>query len=181
MARVCAWCHKEINDDRSFPEMGGQNSKQICEECKHRYFPADSIEFQTFLDSLDYPVVVSNEDHIVQNANASARELLGKTAEEIHRQRGGVVFQCEHADKPGGCGKTIHCSGCSIRIQVTHTATSGETLVRRPAYMRQQRGQSVVDLNMLITTQKLGDVVLVQIDEITPGVRANLSEAGGAG
>jgi len=68
--------------------------------------------------------------------NSMALELLGKTESETHGQLGGKVFNCNHAQEPGGCGGAIHCSGCTVRRCVMHTFQIGECQVLVPASLK---------------------------------------------
>ena len=90
----------------------------ICEECKFHLKAQKGMPTSEYLDHLDAPVVIVDSDANVTAANISARGMLGKELDQIIGNPGGNVFECEYAYLPEGCGKTIHCSACTIRKRV---------------------------------------------------------------
>ena len=88
--------------------------------------------------------------------------------EPLRGLRAGDVFECANARLPGGCGRTIHCSGCTLRRTVTDTFTTGRSHVRVPAYLRRRRDEDAGAVSLLITTEKVGGVVLLRVDHVGP-------------
>jgi hypothetical protein len=80
---------------------------------------------------------------------------------------GGDVFECEYARHPDGCGRTIHCSGCAIRRSVTTTFQTGQALHHVPAQLKQYP-QENRQVEMLISTEKVGDTVWLRIEALSP-------------
>jgi transcriptional regulator with PAS, ATPase and Fis domain len=119
-----------------------------------------------FLDSLDAPVVVVDPAGNVISANKNARELLQKELSEIEGYPGGIVFECAFAKLPEGCGKTLHCDGCTIRNTVMDTFRSGKSHLRTPAGLTRGATEENREIQFLISTEKVKDVVLLRIDKI---------------
>jgi PAS domain-containing protein len=124
------------------------------------------LPLREYLDGLTAPIVVVDGDGRVTTANRQARTFLRKDLPEIEGYRGGEVFECEHARLPEGCGQTVHCSGCTIRMAVMDTLRTGVSRLRAPACLDCHTGNGVQRVEFLISTEKAGDVVLLRIDEV---------------
>lgn len=95
-----------------------------------------------------------------------AFSLLQKTPEEVEGELGGNAFGCNYADLPGGCGNTAHCKTCTIRMTVMDTLQSGKSNIRVPAYPDLHHMTGENRIRFLITTEKVGEAVLLRIDEV---------------
>ena len=166
MKRICAWCHKNMGTMPSDIHAETIITHGICKDCLHQLFGEEGVELQVFLDSLAVPVVVVDATVTVKTANRPARELLHKELPAIEGYKGGDVFECVHAKQPEGCGFTIHCSGCVIRQTVTDTFQSGKSHLKVPACLQNGTPADHEEVNLLISTEKVGDVVLLRIDEV---------------
>ena len=165
MIQVCAWCGSEIGKITSrYPE--SELSHGICRSCY------DNMRFQAgaplsdYLDGLPVPVYVVNDDAVVQGTNRAGLEMVGKEPNEVVGRYGGDVFECAYARLPGGCGRTVHCSGCTIRRTVTRTFETGEAQSRVPAVLRYGESESPTPVNLRITTAKIQGFVLLRVDEM---------------
>jgi hypothetical protein len=165
VTRICAWCKKELGESSSSEEQQ-VITHGICDECALNLRAQMGIPLQEYLDGLKAPVLLVDSDVKVLTANAAVRGLIGKELDYIEGFKGGDVFECAFARLPGGCGKTVHCSGCAIRRTVMDTFRTGESHVRTPAYLNQQVLSETRCLDLSITTEKVGDVVLLRIDRI---------------
>ena len=105
---------------------------------------------------------------MIQGVMRKGCNVLDKDSHQIIWELGGDVFECAYARLPERCGRTIHCSGCTIRKAVKETFETGEPRVRVPAVLNQEDedGPSVVYLT--ITTIKSGEVVFLRIDRMVP-------------
>ncbi len=103
-------------------------------------------------------------DHTVGMVNRAAGELFGENGADMIGERAGAVFDCENAHMPGGCGLTIHCSGCTIRHAVAHTHLTGEPRLNVPATLRVVDDPQISDIDLVISTARVGDRVLLKID-----------------
>lgn len=168
MKIICAWCGKEI-EDITDQELSSKYevSHGICLPCKERFLADDEYSLEHFLNKLEAPVLVVNSAGEVALANNQALNLLGKSLEQVKGYRGGDVMECAHAALPGGCGNTKHCVACTIRNNVMQTLETSECKRRVPAYLNRQlnAGKQIVDY--LISTEKMGEVVLLRIDHVS--------------
>lgn len=167
MKIVCAWCRQEIED---IPGLEGASkyevSHGICEPCRDHLLANRKRALEEFLDRLSPPVLMINSEGEVMLANRRALQVLGKTLDAVSGHRGGDVMECVYARLPEGCGETVHCAACAIRRSVMTTFETGKSLKSVLAYLnrRIQDGSELIEL--LISTEKVKDVVLLRIDEM---------------
>jgi nitrogen-specific signal transduction histidine kinase len=124
------------------------------------------VELEKFLNSLKLPIVVVNETGTIVTGNDHAQKLLRKGPAEIEGYRGGEVFECAYARLPEGCGNTMHCSGCTIRRTVMETHGTGRSFLRVPATLNTGALQEPEKIKLLISTEKIAELVLLRIDEM---------------
>jgi hypothetical protein len=166
--RICAWCGKDmglVGPEGDDPKL---ITHSICGECAHHQLAQIGMEVPAFLEGLHYPVVVVDSTGIIVTGNTKALEMVKKELSQVEGYPGGEVFECEHARLPGGCGNTVHCSGCTIRKAVMETHSTGKSLLRTPATLVQHSSGDPKEIRLLISTEKVEDVVLLRIDEVNP-------------
>ncbi len=164
MKTVCAWCKTVLGDEcqgDAHPVTHG-----ICLQCAQQFFSEVGEPLREFLDQLGVPVLVVDEDPVVQTANSQARELLGKDLHEIEQHRPGQAIDCIHASNPGGCGRQVHCQSCTIRQLVLETYATGEGFTRVPVFPDLQSGAGIRKTRVEISTEKAGNIVLLRLHEI---------------
>lgn len=93
-------------------------------------------------------------------------DMLKKKPEEVEGELGGDAFGCRHANLPGGCGSTVHCKTCTIRMTVMDTLQSGKSHIRVPAYPDLHHMTGENRIRFLITTERVGEAVLLRIDDV---------------
>lgn len=164
--RICAWCNQALDEFSGSERDPRPISHGICEGCMVDFKKDDVLDLETFLDQLPGPVLLVDENARVLTANQAAQELIGKSAVQVSNQLGGDVFDCAHARRPGGCGKTIHCKSCTIRLTVTDTQLHGESHVRVPATLDLHTGTRSQEVKFLISTEKSDGRVFLRIDEV---------------
>ena len=164
MRQICAWCGKDLGE----PERGQGEQEVIthgiCKDCAYHLFAQTGMPLLEYLDGLGVPVVVVDAEGTVKTANEQARTLLQKDLSKIEGYKGGDVFECPYAKLPEGCGDTIHCSGCTIRRTVMNTFQTGQSCQRVPADLNHETPDGVEEVPLLISTEKVRDVVLLRID-----------------
>ncbi len=166
-ANLCSKCRKEIPP---FPPglltdriiTGG-----LCQEC-FQHVAESGMPLADFLDALEAPVLLVDSDVVVKAANQVVRTMLGKDISQVQGYRGGDVFVCAYARLPEGCGRTVHCSGCAIRLSVMETFTTGKSLLNVPAHLHQQVDNRFQPMDLRISTEKFWSMVLLRIDYIGP-------------
>jgi hypothetical protein len=166
MKKVCAWCGVDLGEAETERSAQDIISHGLCEECAHHLFAQMGMPLRQYINGLGAPVAVVDANGVVKTANLQASELLQKALASIEGYKGGDVFECAHASLPGGCGQTVHCSGCTIRRTVMHTFDTGQSCLNTPAYLNRTASGGVERLELLISTEKVGDVVLLRIDAV---------------
>ena len=159
----CSWCNNEIGQNGTTRSNDHRIAHTLCAACAEHFVFQMGVPLQNFLDSLPAPIFVVNDNVEVQAANTLGLKLLNKESRDVVKKLGGVVFECAYARMPEGCGGTVHCSGCAIRRAVYETAETGESRINIPATLRCDPSHDVV---MLISTEKMGNVVLLRIDKV---------------
>jgi PAS domain-containing protein len=139
----------------------------ICPPCAADLFgkrKGRGTPLRDFLESLEVPTLLVDREVRVQVANPPTLEMVGKSREEIEGYLPGEVFRCVNADLPGGCGQTELCSACTVRNTVNETYETGESRIRVPATLRVRWDGESARIKFLLTTEKAGERVLVQVE-----------------
>lgn len=172
MRRICAWCNNQLgNDFEGSPEdfKDRQNypiTHGICADCRVFAFgQGEETSFQSYINNLASPVVLVNDQGTVTSGNTAALGMLSKTLQQISGLPGGNVFECAYASLPQGCGRTEHCGGCTIRNAVMNTHSNGkpQSKILVKLFQRSPSGEAIATA-LHISTEKLGEVVLLRID-----------------
>lgn len=160
MRVICAYCKKDLG----FKEPMESNliSHGMCPGC-YSYFQnqLNGLKLGEYLDRFETPVLVVDDNVRVIAANQEMAKLLNKPERDVCGLLGGDVLECQNARLPGGCGRSIHCKTCTIRIMVGKTIESGEAQPAKPAFM-DQNNQKV---SFWISTEflKILDRALVKV------------------
>lgn len=167
MKAICSLCSGVITISKS-PENCSEGiiTHGICDKCADKVLWPHRPLLMDFLDSLNAPVVVINSEGTVLSANKHARKLLTKELSEIEGFQGGNVFECAFAKLPEGCGKTLHCDGCTIRNTVMDTLRSGKSHLKIQAVLSRGTTDKYQEIQFLISTEKVKGVVLLRIDKV---------------
>lgn len=169
MKFVCAWCKSELDSTNSSSNNIDKLSHGICEQCSEKFKYQMGVELNEYIEDLPVPILLVTEERIVLAANKIARKVIDKESYQISQQRAGEVFECINAKSQEGCGLTVHCSGCVIRQSVIETYKTGEGISNKPAILHQYRDGKI---DMYISTEKVGDTVLLRVDKILDLVAA---------
>lgn len=166
MKILCAWCDKTIDEKNSDSPSDDIISHGICPECAKKLLAPIAVPMTVFLDRFPAPVFLVNDNASVISANHKAYALLDKKPEDVDGKLGGDAFNCVYAKMPGGCGKTIHCKSCTIRLMVTDTLLTGKSHIRVPAYPDLHMVTGDRYIQFYISTQKVGEAVFLIINEM---------------
>lgn len=163
MIHNCAWCKKVIKEDsgKSQPITHG-----ICKHCLiDMKYP--KIGLKMLIDKKAFPIVLVDANETVISANMMALEILGWSENEVENKTWREVMRCIYWDSPDGCGKNIHCTGCTINTIVMETHATGISSIKVPAYQyMRDKTNYLKKMYVVITTELVNDVVLLQIDDI---------------
>lgn len=150
----------------------GNVTHGICSHCALEVTSGVPRTAGEILDLIGEPVFLIDDNGVVQGANRAASEMLNKELPGIKGQLGGDVFECSYARQPEGCGRTVHCKTCAIRNIVMDTLHSGHGFDKVPAFQSIDTEDGPVTMRFVITTEKVGEQVLLRIDGSRKGFSA---------
>lgn len=165
MTETCARCGNPLSpEDKTADEI---ITHCFCRGCREDLFSRhDAFSLQEYLNRLDVPILLMNDDVGIVTGNIAACENLGIDPRHIEGRRGGEAIECINSRLPGGCGKTVHCKACTIRRTVTDTHLTSTSHYMVLAYANCETPYGPRKIRFLISTEKLGDLVLLRIDDI---------------
>ena len=165
--KICAWCKKDLGSLSAFdvPE-DTPITHGMCSDCARKAMSFRAKPLRIFLDQFSKPVFLVKAEGIIVTGNSAGLSLLKNKPEEVDGELAGDAFGCKYADLEGGCGNTVHCKTCTIRNSIMSTLQSGQSNIRIPAYpdLHYMTGENKV--RYLVTTEKIGEAVLLRIDEV---------------
>lgn len=166
MKYICAWCGDKLHEDEVINNKAITHG--ICNKCKNNMKFQLGIPIQEYIDALDKPICIVDNDATMLTANVVFQKTFGKDLYNIQGLKSGNVFECAYARLPGGCGNTIHCSGCAIRRNITSTYETAQPHIKEPAVLNKTSSYSdeTAKICMYISTEKVNDVIYLRIDEI---------------
>ena len=166
LKHICAWCQQELVKYKKSSKHD-RISHGICETCAENFLNDSPQQLLDYLDDLHIPVLLVDQDGKIIRSNQNASKKIGKKIDQIVGYRGGEVFDCVHANLEGGCGHTIYCSDCTIRQSVNETYSTGNSIINRTAYLTVCREGISRREKILISTEKLGNLVLLKVESIS--------------
>ncbi|MBD3242933.1 MAG: hypothetical protein GF331_20240 [Chitinivibrionales bacterium] len=165
---VCAWCGTPIKTSADSRQGKEKRSHGMCPDCRDFFTENKPGTLHEFINRLPVPVLVVNEHRVVETANRRASEVLGKPLPTMQGRLGGEVMECAYARLPGGCGKTVHCAGCTIKQAVLETFASGVGVQGLETYQDLIVDGETQRMRIVISTEPAGGVVHVKIDVMEP-------------
>jgi len=161
----CAWCGQDIKtadekeEKNDFPVSHG-----ICSDCAIKMLK-EINQVESFINRFKQPIMLVdniNNTIILNDAARAASHLDFAVAGTF---KCGLVLGCVHADEPEGCGNTIHCQGCVINRAIKETEKTGKPYIEE-ACADEKFFVDARNPTMIISTEKLGDRILLKIDPI---------------
>ena len=133
----------------------------MCPECADHFSRQwEGLSLAEYLDSFDFPVMVTEGEGRIVAANQPMATMLGKEKRDVTGLLGGEAFECSYARLEGGCGKTVHCQTCTVRNTIMSTHETGEPVYKQRCYVQHDSGKKYY----LVTTVKLEQSVQVSIE-----------------
>ncbi len=171
MKLVCSYCGIELGTKE--PLEDDRISHSMCEACfEHFDKQWGGQRLGEYLDQFDLPVLAVDGDRRVVAANQAMAEFLGKSEREIFGLLGGEAIECVHSRLPEGCGQTVHCKACAIRLTVQATLDTGAPKTRIPAYLTREQA----DKRLYISTELRDGAVIVTVED-APEESAELTDS----
>lgn len=167
MRLVCSYCRQVIRHDpgTSVKEV----SHGMCHSCAEHFGKLwNGMSLSEYLDGLPDPVLVVDGDGRVVGLNERLALRLGRDGRDLRGLLAGEAFACSRSRLPEGCGKTVHCRECTIRLAVTHVRDTKRDLVRAPAWLQTKQGR----VSLLISVRPEQGLVKVTVEEMKAPERA---------
>jgi PAS domain-containing protein len=168
MKKTCSLCKKKLKTRNSHASIGNI-THFLCTFCALEITKETPRTVGQILNLINEPIFLIDNNGAVQGANESASEMLNKKLPDIEGQMGGDAFECAYAKQEDGCGKSIHCKTCAIRNIVMETLASGHGFDKVPAFQSIITADGSAIMKFIITTEKVGDQVLLRIDNSRKG------------
>ena len=167
MRKVCAWCKNEIDpDSSSLVSIDVPISHGLCPDCVPKFFTFMGKPMRNFLDEFAGPVFLVDSTNKIITANSNGLALMDRPPDEIEEKKIGDVFECPHASMSEGCGNSTHCKTCTIRSAIIETSQTGQARLQVPAFADLHSFSKIKKSKFAISTEKVGDAVLLRIDDI---------------
>lgn len=163
MKVVCSFCNAVISPGETPDD---NVSHGVCRTCYERILNNHGFNLRRFLNLLDAPVFLVDNDVNVVAANSLALAIAGKPIEQVRGNLCGRVFECVNSLIPYGCGKTKFCPDCVIRSSVNETYKTGHRIDRRSAVVHRNLTRGTETVNLLVSTQKDGEIVLLRLEPV---------------
>jgi hypothetical protein len=158
----CSRCETDLAD--TVPVIPKPVTPDLCPRCLDYFELREVVDICQYIENLPAPILVVDGENAIRGANTEACKAVCRDLPHILRLRGGDVFECAHARLPGGCGRTVHCSGCTIRRAILDTLSTGTALSKVSVDVLQNTGGSDRKVNFQISTQRMANCVLLQIE-----------------
>ena len=165
MKKICAWCKKDQGEVESV-NISNPVTHGICPDCAREVLSFKAESMSEFLDKFPGPVYMLNSECEMISANKEGAEALGRDLAEFAGEVAGRAFECEFSYMEGGCGGTEHCRTCTIRNSITYTYETGKNTLKIPAYPDLRKVTGETELKYLVSTEKVGEAVVLKIEEI---------------
>jgi transcriptional regulator of aromatic amino acid metabolism len=118
-----------------------------------------------FLDALESPcLLIQTDKKQVVTANKKACELFGKNLAQIEGRSGGQVIDCVHAFNVESSCKNINCVNCKLGNAVIKTFTTAQSQEGVQTLLDIKKNSEIKLYFMQLSTEKIGDLVLVIVD-----------------
>ena len=133
MKCICSWCGKEMG--KREPHDDQSTTHCMCPECEEYFVKSMEVRrLGEFLDRFEKPVLAVDSAGRDLAANQNMADMLGKPRREFSGLLGGEITECNHGRNPSGCGLTIHCVTCTIRLLIEQIMRDGVERNDVPAY-----------------------------------------------
>lgn len=168
MKKVCAWCNKLLGF------VAGNSSEElishgICPECSDNLDFQLGVDLERYINSLPAAIVMVDGNCKIITANRLAADLLCLELPDHQEHYLGKIFECAYARLPEGCGRTMHCNGCTLRAMVQEASNTGQSQLRVPALLNRSSSDPEARPDCYISIRKENKLVLLQIEPATAG------------
>jgi len=162
---ICSKCDKVLP-----PFATTSNPKRIyhiCSECEAnltRQIKGPAVD--SYLESIGSSALVLNHDLRVISYNQKCLQQLCNNHPKPIGLLTGEFLDCKNSSLPERCGATPACLDCAIRRTASDTLKTHRSQKYVPALIEGKHGEQWVRRDFTISTDKLGDMVQVTVDNL---------------
>jgi len=161
MIVVCSYCRKKLGEKE--PYENKRYTHGMCSDCHDKMMQQlEGISFDEYLEEFEFPVVIVDDDGRLAAANDKALAMFEKPLKSVQGLLGGEALECAYARLQDGCGNTVHCPACTIRMLVNETREKNSTFENRQVSLATDQGK----LLMTVSTSNANDMVRLVIKEV---------------
>jgi len=155
---ICFRCGRDLS------ATGSVFLAQLRETCFNFLFSDQREKLMECLDSVETPVAIVARDHTVLLCNSLLDERSNADGGKL---RIGEILECLNAVLLGKCGETPGCFLCGVRKTIEYTITTGDKLSHYQTSLQKRSG---ANQTFILTTQRVGDAVLLLIETPSDGI-----------
>ena len=152
MRAICSYCSTQLGEVAPFDsDLISHGMCPSCEDYFNRTWGKEGQRLGEFLDRFQAPVLaVDATTTRTLAANRPMADLLCKRERSRFGLLGDQATECAKARLPGGCGNTVHCRDCTIRMIVAKTLSTGEDQRGVPAYLERAGVRSALTVSTML-------------------------------
>ena len=165
MRRVCGWCRKNLDPATKY-NSDSPVTHGICSSCALKITTGTPRSVGDMLDLVTEPVFLLDGDGVLHAANRSGCRLVDKEPDAMVDRLLGDIIECVNAGLPGGCGKTVHCTMCTLRNTLIETLETGQGTADVPATRNVNAPEGERPVHFLISTEQVDGHILMKIEAV---------------
>jgi PAS domain-containing protein len=160
MHLICSYCNRYIKEKKPFEVTSRTHG--ICPDCYVQLLKQnEGLSHDEYLETFDVPVVIVDSQRRITAANQAALGMIEKPIERVVGILGGEALECLHSKLPEGCGRTIHCETCLIRILILKTIDKRTSHYNELVSMETKSGRS----DFLVSAIFFDDLVQIVFED----------------
>ncbi len=163
MIVICSFCRKTVREKEPYEDK--RYSHGMCVDCyERRMKQMAGISFDEYLEDFDVPVVIVDQEARLVAINTKALAILNIPSENVRGLLGGEALECVYARLVEGCGRTAHCSACTIRRLVEKTRKAKRNQVNQQVFLMKDACTFI----LTVTTSYVEGMVSIAISDMKP-------------
>lgn len=163
MIHICSYCRKFLGEKEPYDKK--EYTHGMCRDCyDHMMRQMEGISFDEYLEGFEFPVMLVNDEGRLVAANHKVLNMFDKPVERVRGFLGGEAFECAYARLEEGCGNTVHCPACTIRVLVNKTRDENCSYEDQQVFLITDQGK----LEIIVSTSNINGMVRIVIKEAAP-------------
>ncbi len=159
---ICSNCGRDLAPRETLDDP--DRAYGICPKCEEHFNRQLDQDLVRFLETLPHPTLLVNQELRVVAYNENCLRNFCNGTPKPKGLRGGEFMGCQNAFLPQRCGETAACLDCAIRRAAVQTLKTGKPQRNTRAHLTRREGDRKVRLELLVSTDKLGDLVQITVN-----------------